>query len=250
MGAAAYLRVSAPDQAGEDAYGLDAQNHAIQKYCQEHDIDLVAVYEDTQSGAITDRPGLMALLAECKTGKFTKVLVPKLDRLSRDALYCLWIEKELRKNNVELISAAEPYRWDDPMQKMMLTIMAAFAEYEKELIKIRLCGGRKAKARKGGYSGGRPCIGYKAKSGSKALLLDDAKAKIVKRVFEIRDSHPDLYLKDIARMLNEEGHTPAKGKKFYPMQVQRILKKRPFYKGVYLYAGVQAPGQHPVILAY
>jgi DNA invertase Pin-like site-specific DNA recombinase len=248
MTGVAYIRVSTEDQAGEDAYGLDAQKDAVEKYCGENNIDLLEIFQDTISGSLDERPGLIALLEQTKSGKIAQVIVPKLDRLSRDTLYCLWIEKELRKNGVELVSIAEPYRWDDPMQKMMLTIVAAFAEYEKELIKMRMGGGRKAKARHGGYAGGRPCIGYKVEKGKKVLQLDDLKTDTVRRVFEIKDANPKLFLREIASKLNAEGLTPAKGKKFYPVQVQRILNRRNFYEGVYSYAGIEANGQHEGIL--
>ena len=65
----------------------------------------------------------MSLLGDARKNSFRKVIVPKIDRLSRDAMFCLWVEKELRKSNVELFSIAEPFRWDDPVQKMMLTII-------------------------------------------------------------------------------------------------------------------------------
>jgi site-specific DNA recombinase len=248
MTAVAYVRVSTEDQAAENAYGLDAQREAIEKYCSGNSIEVVKIFQDTVSGALTERTGLMALLEEAKAGGCSKVIVPKLDRLSRDTLYCLWIEKELRKMNVELISIAEPYRWDDPAQKVLLTIMAAFAEYERELIKMRLSGGRKAKARKGGYAGGRPCIGYKAEKLQRKLVQDSKQAEVVKAVFLIRDANPKLTLMAIAVRLNAAGHQTAQGKSFHPVQVKRILDRRSFYEGLYQYAGIEASGQHQQII--
>jgi DNA invertase Pin-like site-specific DNA recombinase len=190
----------------------------------------------------------MALMATVKSGTISKVIVPKLDRLSRDTCYCLWIEKELRKLGIELVSIAEPYRWDDPVQKVLLTLMAAFAEYERELIKLRMSGGRKAKARKGGYAGGRPCMGYKAQKLDGKLVLNVAQAEVVKRVFEIRDQNPKLYLREIASRLNEQGFKSAEGKDFHPIQVKRILDRRSFYEGLYRYSGIEADGQHEHII--
>jgi DNA invertase Pin-like site-specific DNA recombinase len=232
----------------EAAYGLDAQKEAVVKYCETNEIELCSIFQDTESGALTERAGLMALMAEAKAGGFDKVIVPKIDRLSRDTCYCLWIEKELRKLGVELISIAEPYRWDDPVQKVLLTIMAAFAEYERELIKLRLSGGRKAKARKGGYAGGRPCMGYKAEKLERKLVLDLEKTEAIKRVFEIKDANPKLFLRGIAAMLNAEGFKTAEGKIFHPIQVKRILDRRSFYEGSYHYAGIKAEGQHQQII--
>lgn len=246
MRVAGYVRVSTEEQAKE--YGPAAQRETIEAYCRQQGHDVVAFYEDAVSGALSERPGLMDLMEAAKQGMFDLVVVAKLDRLSRDTLYCLWIEKELRKVNVELVSVAEPYRWDDPMQKMMLTIMAAFAEYEKELIKLRLSGGRKAKARQGSYAGGRAAIGYKAERGAKVLFLDGEKAETVRRVFELHEQHPDWSLQLLADQLNREGHTTAQGKQFHKTQVKRILDRRAFYEGTYNYAGIQAQGRHEAIL--
>ncbi len=248
MNVAGYVRVSTEDQAGENAYGLDAQKQAVEAFCETNDLELVVIHQDTVSGALTERPGLLALMEDAKTGVIEKVIVPKLDRLSRDAMYCLWVEKELRRIGVELISVMEPYRWDDPMQKMMLTIVAAFAEYEKELIKMRLSGGRKAKARKGGYAGGRPCIGYAVRRDAKRLVVNGEKVATVQRVFELRHEHPKLPLRRIAERLNREGHTTAEGSAFSAMQVKRILDRRGFYQGTYSYAGIEADGLHASIL--
>jgi DNA invertase Pin-like site-specific DNA recombinase len=245
---AAYIRVSTEDQAAEDAYGLDAQKESIERYCANNSIELGKTFQDTSSGALAERPGLIALMAMAKAGTISKVIVPKLDRLSRDTCYCLWIEKELRKLGVELVSIAEPYRWDDPVQKVPLTLMAAFAEYERELIKLRMSGGRKAKARKGGYAGGRPCMGYKAEKIDRKLVLDEAQAEVVKRVFEIRDERPKLYLREIAVRLNQQGFRSAEGKYFHPVQVKRILDRRSFYEGLYRYSGMEADGQHAHII--
>jgi DNA invertase Pin-like site-specific DNA recombinase len=248
MKAGGYLRVSTEEQASEDAYGLDAQREAVVKYCEVNNIELVAIFQDTISGALAERPGLMALMTEAKAGAFEKIIVPKLDRLSRDTCYALWIEKELRKLGVELFSIQEPYRWDDPVQKVLLTIMLSFAEYERQLIKLRLSGGRKAKARKGGYAGGRPCMGYRAEKLERKLVPDEKQAETVRRLFKIKDQNPKLYLKEIAAKLNAEGLKSAEGGFFYPITVKRILDRRSFYQGLYRYSDIEADGQHQQII--
>jgi DNA invertase Pin-like site-specific DNA recombinase len=160
----------------------------------------------------------------------------------------LWVEKEIRKAGTELISTSEPYRWNDPTQKLLLNIIMSFAEFERSLITSRLSGGRKTKARQGGYAGGKAPIGYRSKRGDKTLTLDEEKTSTVKRVFELRAAKPDASLKKIADILNVEGLTTKEGKPFHPMQVKRILDRRAFYKGTYRYSGVDVDGQHQTIL--
>jgi len=243
--------VSTENQNGCDSFGLETQRDAIMKYCTANGLELVRVYEDPAfSGSLPplERPGLHALLEALKAGDIKQVIVTRLDRLARDTMLSLWLMKEIKKLEAELVSIAEPGRWEDPTQKLLLTMVAAFAEFEKSLITSRLSSGRKTKARQGGYAGGKAPIGYKAERGGKALMLDEEKASTVKRVFELRDAKPDASLQKIADILNGEGYTTKEGKQFYPMQVKRILDRKAFYEGTYNYSGVEAKGQHQTIL--
>jgi len=159
----------------------------------------------------------------------------------------LWVEKEIRKAGTELISTSEPYRWNDPTQKLLLNIIMSFAEFERSLITSRLSSSRKTKARQGGYSDGKAPIGYEAERGHKSLILNEEKASTVRRVFELRDTKPDASLQTLADLLNSEGLTTKEGKPFHPRQVKRILDRKAFYEGTYRYSGVEAEGQHPTI---
>jgi DNA invertase Pin-like site-specific DNA recombinase len=249
MRALGYVRVSTENQIGPDSFGLETQRDAIMKYCDSNGLELMEIYEDPAlSGSLPalERPGLRAVLEAVQEGD--KVVVPRLDRIARDLYLSLWVEKEIRKAGAELISISEPYRWNDPTQKLLLNIIMSFAEFERSLITSRLSGGRKTKARQGGYAGGKAPIGYRSERGDKALILDEEKAGTVKRVFELRNMRPDASLKKLADTLNAEGHTTKEGKPFYPMQVKRIFDRRVFYEGIYRYSGVIAEGQHDAIL--
>jgi site-specific DNA recombinase len=148
------------------------------------------------------------------------------------------------KSRAELISVSEPYIWNDPTQRLLLNIIMSFAEFEKSLITSRLSSGRKTKARQGGYAGGKEPIGYNECRGSKALIVDEDKVVMVRRVFELRDTMPNSSLRKIANTLNSEGHTTKEGRQFYPMQVKTILDRRAIYEGCYRYLGIESEGQH------
>ena len=251
MRALGYVRVSTENQNGADSFGLETQRDTIIKYCTANDLELAQIYEDPAfSGSLPplERPGLHALLESLKAGYIQQVVVTRLDRLARDTMLSLWLMKEIKKLGAELVSIAEPGRWEDPTQKLLLTMVAAFAEFEKSLIASRLSSGRKTKARQGGYAGGKAPIGYKAERGGKALTLDEEKASTVRRVFELRDTKPDASLKKIADMLNAEGYTTKEGKSFHPMQVKRILDRHALYEGNYKYSGIETTGKHPRII--
>lgn len=247
--AAAYLRVSTDGQVGEDKYGLADQKSAIKVYARAQGFEVVAWYSDEGiSGATMDRAGLQDMLTDASSGDFKAVIVAKMDRIARDLMAQLWIEKELLRCSVELISAAEPFRGQDPANVLFRQIIGAFAQFEKARIAERLSGGRKQKARTGGYAGGGAAIGYRVERGAKALEIDGEKAETVKRVFEIREERPEWSLQQIAGQLNVEGHTTARGTEFKKMQVKRILDRKDFYAGLYCYSGITAPGQHRAII--
>jgi site-specific DNA recombinase len=249
MKAAAYLRVSTEGQVGEDKFGLPAQKEAILEYAKNHGIEVVAFFEDNGiSGATLDRPGLQQLIHESGTETFHSVLVAKMDRVARDLYTALFIEKELLLNGVEIISVSEPVGGSDPMNTAFRQMMGVFAELEKSMITMRMAGGRRQKALTGGYAGGRAAIGYHAERGAKVLNVDKSKVRTVRRVFELWDEHPDWALRQLAEKLNEEGHTTAQGKPFQPMQVKRILDREAFYRGTYVYAGIEAEGKHEAII--
>jgi site-specific DNA recombinase len=247
--AAAYLRVSTEGQTGEDTFGVAAQEEAIKSYAAAKGIDVVTWYKDEGiSGATLDRPGLQQLLTDAGRKCFDVLLVAKMDRVARDLFAALFIEKELLINDVEIISVSEPVSGRDPMNTAFRQMMGVFAELEKSMITARMTGGRKQKARGGGYAGGGAAIGYKAIRGGKVLQLDRVKALTVKRVFELREQQPKWSLQQLAARLNKEGHTTAQDKQFKAMQVKRILDRQGLYSGIYSYSGIEAEGQHEAII--
>jgi site-specific DNA recombinase len=78
--------------------------------------------------------------------------------------------------------------------------------------------------------------------------VDEEKASTVRRVFELRDTRPNASIQKLGDLLNLEGYTTREGKKFYPMQVKRILDRRAIYEGHYRYSGVEAEGRHRSII--
>lgn len=248
--AVAYVRVSTTGQTREDSFGLPAQREAIRTYADQAGFDVIAWYEDAGiSGGTLDRPGLQSMLTDAASGTFSAVIVAKADRIARDLMMSLWVEKELLKSNVEIVSVSEPFRGSDPSSILFRQIIGAFAEFEKSMITSRLSGGRKSKAKTGGFSGGRATFGYSDSRGSKAMVVADREAATVRRVYAIRGEYPSWSLQAISDQMNAEGYTTRQGSAFTKMQVSRILKHEAIYRGAYQYSGIVAiQGQHEAIL--
>ena len=245
--AAAYLRVSTDEQA-ENGYSLQMQRERITAQIAAKGWQLYRVYEDGgQSGGKLERPALQAMLNDIDAGLVQAVVVYKLDRLSRkqrDTMYLL--EDVFLRQGIELVSISESLDTSSPAGRAMIGMLSVFAQLERDTITERLSGGRRQKAKAGGYAGGNAAIGYTSKRGQKALRIDPEKSEIIRQVFALKEK--GLRLQQIADQLNAEGYTTKEGARFRPTQVMRILRRRALYEGSYSYSGVVAEGQHGAIL--
>jgi DNA invertase Pin-like site-specific DNA recombinase len=137
-----YARVSTDDQ------NLDHQRERL------HGAGCERLFEEKISGARRDRPELARLVDQLR--KDDVIVVTRLDRLARSTSHLLEIAEAVRTKDAGLLSLAEP--WADttsPAGRMVLTVFAGIAEFERELIRQRTDEGRQA-ARKRGVSFGRP----------------------------------------------------------------------------------------------
>ncbi|MDR7074731.1 recombinase family protein [Fictibacillus barbaricus] len=234
--AAIYIRVSTKEQVGEDKFGLPVQLVICEDYCTKNEHQIYKVFEDGgKSGGYEDldndlnkRPALNELLTAANLGEFNIVIVPKLDRLARSLYAQLWVEKELRKHDIEVISVSEPFSGQDPVMTMMRQMMGVFAEFEKNRINERLYSAKMYKRKLGGFIGGQDPLGYYSLKGSKKLYIKEDKIKTIRRAFELKGS---MSLRKIANILNNEGYTSRDSKPFTPMQIKRIFDREPLYRG-------------------
>ena len=123
----AYYRVST-DRQGRSGLGLDAQRKAVADYLNGGDWELVAEYTEVESGkSVKNRPKLQEALKQCRKTKATLVIA-KLDRLGRNLAFIA----SLMDSNVEFVAVDNPHA-----SRLVLHIMAAFAEHEREQISVR-----------------------------------------------------------------------------------------------------------------
>jgi DNA invertase Pin-like site-specific DNA recombinase len=232
----AYLRVSTDGQ--ESGNGLDVQRQHIAAWAAANGVTVDRWIQDVESGAKSDRPGLVELRAGVGSGKVSQVLVYRLDRLARDVVLSESLYRELSAT-AKVVSVSESFG-EGFTGNLMRQIIAAFAEYERAVIAGRLKGGRRESARsKGTFSGGQGVYGYRPVGTRKdrgygALEVVNGEADGIRLAFELRGQ--GLTLKAIADRLNDGGFTTKNGAAFSPTQVMRILNREAFYRG----AGVLA----------
>lgn len=183
-----YIRVSSDKQVKE-GQGLEVQEKAIKKYCDENNINLVALFADEGiSGAedLEKRLGLGKALNLIKDGpeKIDMIIVQKWDRMARDTILLGYLEFELRKANCQIVATDQEFK-NDPMGRLMKDIIAAFASFEKKMINTRTSSGKKNKIEKRLFTGGKIPLGYKIVNRDH-LEIDETKSPIVEFIFRSR----------------------------------------------------------------
>lgn len=252
MKAISYVRVSTEEQV-KNGNGLEIQRNEIKKYCKDNNITLLEAFADEGiSGAndITKRKGLNDLLQYIKNNKVQQLLITKMDRLARDVYIQLWIEKELKVYDVEIISINEDnLNGDDYMTKAMRQMVGVFAELEKNRIADRLVSGRKSKAEQGNKSNGNCPLGYKYKYSSSGnnvgVEIEEEGKQIIKRIFSL--ALKGISVQKIADDLNSKGYTTLRGNKFSKQAVYVILTNN-FYTGIVKHGEIEKEGNHEPII--
>jgi len=183
--AVGYIRVSTEEQA-QHGYSLEAQAESISNYCKAMRWELIRIYrDDGYSASSLDRPALQQLIADIPLRSFDTVVSWKLDRLSRspkDTLYLL--EDVFEKNGITFVSVQEPFvNTKDPTSKMFTTILAAFAQHEREMITERMKMGKYQKARMGQFPGGHILYGYRKNPLTGEFEINEEEARIVRLIY-------------------------------------------------------------------
>lgn len=121
-----YYRVSTARQ-GQSGLGLEAQQNSVHEFAIAMSFILLMEFTEVESGSNNKRPVLQLALAACRKENAV-LLIAKLDRLGRNVLFI----SKLLESKVEFVAVDNPYA-----NKLIVHIMAAFAEHERDLISSR-----------------------------------------------------------------------------------------------------------------
>lgn len=242
---ALYPRVSTAEQA-ENGHSIDEQTERMKKYCEAMGWKNIRVYTDAgYSGGNTDRPALQKLIRDVEAGKVERVLVYKLDRLSRSQLDTLYlIEKVFLAHGCEFVSMTENFDTGTPFGRAMVGILAVFAQLEREQIKERMHIGKEARAKQGKFHGSAQVpIGYDYIDGE-LVTNEFEKAQII-QIFE--DYAAGINPPTIANRLNDAGLYQKNGK-WLSYTVRQILSRKT-YLGYTYFGGEWYKGTHEAFIS-
>jgi len=225
---ALYLRVSTEEQAKE-GYSIASQRERLEAFCKSQGWEICDYYiDDGYSGKNLDRPAAQRLINDAKEGKFRIVLAYRLDRLSRRAVDILrMVEDIFEPNRISLKSVTEPFDTSTIAGRLMLSMLAAFAQFERESIAERVKLNMAHKAKNGEWCGAYQApFGYEVEN--KRLVIAPREAKIVRLIFESYVQGKGMRL--IAKELNGAGMRTRHGKPWSNVTVRQILTN-PEYAG-------------------
>jgi DNA invertase Pin-like site-specific DNA recombinase len=207
-----YLRVSGESQVKGD--GFPRQKTSIKKWAEQNNVKIVRWFEEKGvSGTVLERPALSDMMVALMSNGVHLVVVEKLDRIARDQMVQESIIQSLIKNGFELASAApgeENLCGNDPGRKLMRTIMGAIAEYDKQMLVLKLRAAKQRKKAQAGWSEGRKPFGFR-----------DGEDQIVARMTELKAEGRNW--ESISNQLNAEGFKTRSGGNWFPATVRRIV---------------------------
>lgn len=204
-----YARVSTDEQAMY-GYGLDAQESKLREHARRAGAEMVVMRDEGISGKTLERPALMRALAKVASGEADGLVVAKLDRLTRSVIDFAMLLEWFTVAGALLVALDFDLDTSTPSGRLVATIMAGVAEWERGVIAQRTRDGLAA-ARAQGRSIGRPAVGDRP--------------EVAERIRGMRED--GMTLQAICDRLNEEGVPTARGASVWrPSAVQAALGYR------------------------
>ena len=233
-----YTRVSTAMQT--DGYSLDAQKARMKAFADFNDYEIVGTYEDAgKSGkSIEGRLEFNRMMEDIKSGKdgVSFVLVFKLSRFGRNAADVLSTLQVMQDFGVNLICVEDGIDSSKDAGKLMISVLSAVAEIERENIRVQTMEGRIQKAREGKWNGGFAPYGYQLIGGK--LQINEEEAEAIRVIFD-QYVHTDIGANGVAKYLENHGiHKIQRqnGKNpLFDAHLVRLILKNPVYCGKIAY---------------
>lgn len=205
-----YYRVSTVRQ-GNSGLGLEAQKTAVTSFANAHEYELCEEFIEVESGKNNKRPVLQLALDACKKHNAT-LLIAKLDRLSRSVAFI----STLLESGIEFKAVDNPNA-----EKLVVHVMAAFAQHEREQISIRTKLALQAAKRRGVLLGVNGRLVLSKENKRKAVEF----ALKLKPIVERLQQQGFTSVRTLTKALNKRRIRTATGGKWYISTVHKLLQR-------------------------
>jgi len=243
---AAYCRVSTLEQK-EKGLGMDIQVRDVTSFAEGQHLAINRFYRDeAQSGAAENRKQLQKLLRACQRGEIGAVVIPTIDRLSRNVRIAENLFHQFAELGINVLIADMPnYDGKNRRDVLLRQIREAIAEENRKEIIERLWKGRQERVRKGNAPGGNVPYGYRRDG--KQWIVDSEESDIVRTIYRLSDS--GCLVPEISASLNQNGSVRRNGLPWNARQVHDILSRRDLYaKGFITYGEIAGSNEKLVLL--
>ena len=243
--AVGYARVSTDEQRKENN-SIPVQNRKIAGYCAENGIDLLKVFEESESARTMERPQLLAMIDFCRKsrGKVTTLVVSDLSRLARNVTDQALIVMQLSGVGVKLVSVDEPLTDDSATGQFLRNMLGSVNQLFSDALAERTRERMKAQVKQGRFLWSAP-LGYVNKD--RQLLRDPDRAPLVAEAFALVASGRYPTTDAVLKVITAMGLTTRKGKKVTKQTFARMLSN-PVYAGWVVSGDVRVRGQHEAII--
>lgn len=199
-----YTRVSTAIQV--EGFSLDAQREKLLKYAKDNGMTVAGEYSDEgKSGKnVAGRPEFNRMIYDIENRKdnVDYVLVFKLSRFGRNAADVLYYLQRMQDYGTELNCVEDGIDSSKEAGKLIISVLSAVAEIERENILVQTMEGRKQKAREGKWNGGFAPYGYMLNEGK--LVIAEDEAEVIRIIYD-KYNHTTMGVNKIADYLNLQG---------------------------------------------
>ncbi|MBY0224982.1 MAG: recombinase family protein [Hyphomicrobium sp.] len=258
LNCAIYTRKSSDEGLEKEFNSLDAQREACEAYItsQKHAgwVPVPDLFDDGGlSGGTMERPALLRLLADIKSGKVQIVVVYKVDRLTRSLADFAKIVDVLDAHGASFVSVTQQFNTTTSMGRLTLNMLLSFAQFEREIAGERIRDKIAASKAKGMWMGGNVPLGYDVKE--RKLIVNEAEAETVRMIFQryaelgsVRLLGHELdRLGVVSKRREGAGGVLAGGNRFSRGALYTLLQN-PIYRGEIAHQGKVYPGQHEAVI--
>ena len=220
------------------------------EFCKREVVDAdIKIYTDKgYSGKNIDRPAFQEMLADIEAGKIRRVIVYRLDRISRSVLDFANIIEVFQRHNVDFVSTMEKFDTGTPIGKAMLMIVMIFAQVERETIQLRVLDAYHSRSKRGFYMGGKVPYGFRlietVIDGIRTKMYEPIpeEVEIAREIFSMY-AEPQTSFGDIVRYLEEMQVKKRDGKPFSRPRLRDLVVNPVYVRADYrIYEFFKAQG--------
>lgn len=230
---AIYIRWSTDDQ-GEGTT-LDIQRDACKHYALSQGLTVreeMIIVDDGYSGGTLDRPGMNKLRKLVKSGMVSCIIIYAIDRLSRNLVDAVHLVLHEWEHICHLKCVRQPIDTTTDLGRVIFSILATFADFERNQIRVRTFAGKVRRAESGRIPGVALAYGYKLTATPGVWEIDESQAEIIRQIFTSYAS--GIGLVSICRRLNDSGIPAPRGKSWATSTIRYILGNQ-LYTGKLIY---------------